>query len=140
MTHENDKVPESNPTAPAATDARDNVLYQIDELIERVIRIRRVYLGVSFSAIILAPLSIMLSLYLILHPSFFKVLDSMDEFGYILAFFLGIVISISLTRLVIGLRQYQALQSWNKRYSEYLTEKARVKRLIAAQHGFDDEQ
>jgi hypothetical protein len=124
---------------PATGVEHGNLLTQIDELIERVNSVRGVFLGMSFAAIILAPLSILLSAYLILHPSFYKLIDSEDGFGYVLSIFLGIVISVSFTWLITGLRQHQALKSWNKRHQSYLSEKKRVEHVIAAQYGFADD-
>lgn len=138
MTPEDAKVHDDGATMPAVT-ARENVLVQIDELIERVNIFRRIFLGMSLSSIILAPLSIILSAYLMLHPSFYKALDSEEGFGYVLAVFLGIVISVSFTWLVTGLRQHQALKSWNKRYTDYLTEKDRIEEAIAVQYGLEED-
>ncbi len=139
MTFENDKPPSDDLADRRPVNSSANILNQIDELIRRVNSVRRVFLGMSFSTIVLAPLSIFLSLYLMLHPSFFKVLDTNNDFGYVLLFFLGLIISISLTWLVTGLRQYQALKSWNKRYADYLIEKDRMERIIASQYGLKDE-
>lgn len=139
MTFEDDKVPNDNPITGTAVNRSNSVLDQIDELIERVNSVRKIFLGMSFSTIILAPLSIFLSLYLLLHPSFFKVLDSNNDFGYVLLFFLGLIISISLTWLVTGLRQYHSLKSWDKRYANYLMEKDRIEKIIASQYELKDE-
>ena len=124
---------------PATDVEHGNLLTQIDELIERVNSARGVFLGMSFAAIVLAPLSILLSAYLILHPSFYKLIDSEDGFGYVLSIFLGIVISVSFTWLITGLRQHRALKSWNRRHESYLTEKNRIEQVIATQYGFADD-
>lgn len=139
MVSEGTKNNDGEDIEPATDVEHGNLLTQIDELIERVNSVRGVFLGMSFAAIILAPLSILLSAYLILHPSFYKLLDSEDGFGYVLSIFLGIVISVSFTWLITGLRQHQALKSWNKRHASYLTEKNRIEQVIAAQYGFADD-
>jgi hypothetical protein len=123
--------------APPAT-TRGNVLMQIDELVERVNTARKVFLGMSLSSIVIAPPSIVLATFLLLHSSFRRVLDSQDEFGYILGIFLGIVISVSSVWLGMGLRQYQAIRSWKKRYMEYLKEKDRTEQAISGRSGILD--
>jgi hypothetical protein len=138
MTPEDTKPHDTDAGAPPAA-TRSNVLIQIDDLVERVNTVRKIFIGMSFSSIVLAPLSILLATFLLLHPSFSRVLDSEDEFGYVLAVFLGIVISISSMWLGTGLRQHQALRSWNKRYTEYLKEKDRVEQAISEQYGILDE-
>ena len=139
MVSEDAKNNDGEDIEPATAVEHGNLLTQIDELIERVNSVRGVFLGMSFAAIILAPLSILLSAYLILHPSFYKLIDSEDGFGYVLSLFLGIVISVSFTWLITGLRQHQALKSWNKRHQNYLAEKNRIEQVIAAQYGFADD-
>jgi hypothetical protein len=122
---------------PPQDTARRNILDQMDEFIERINGIRRALLGMSLSAIVLAPVSMSLSIYLVLHPSFYNMLDSEDEFGYVLAVFLGIVMAISMAWLVNGIRQHRSIGSWNKRYREYLEEKDKIDQKIAANYGLE---
>ena len=49
---------------------RHDILTLMDSFIEQIQQIRRILIGMSVSAIVLAPLALALSLYLILHPSF----------------------------------------------------------------------
>lgn len=123
--------------APPQEIVRRNILDQMDEFIERINGIRKTLLGMSLSAMVLAPVSIALSIYLVLHPSFYNVLDSEDEFGYVLAVFLGIVMAISTAWLANGIRQHRSIGSWNKRYHEYLEEKDKIDQRIAANYGLE---
>ena len=54
---------------------RKGILSLLDGFIEQVQSTRKVLLGVSASAMILAPLAIALSVYLMLHPAFYAVLE-----------------------------------------------------------------
>jgi hypothetical protein len=83
----------------------------------------------------LAPLAIGLSAYLILHPSFFAILEIENEFGLVLSILLGAVLIISSIWLVSGIRQYKSMSSWSKRYKEYKKEKQDMDRKIASQYG-----
>ena len=48
---------------------RNNILTLIDNFIEQITKIRRFFIGVSISSIILAPIAISLAIYLfIIHP------------------------------------------------------------------------
>src|SRR5918996_2785450 len=80
--------------AESVTD-RSNILTLMDSFVDRIFQIRRTLVGVSISALVLAPISIGLSIYLIRHPSFFAVIDSENEFGILLSILLGTVIIIS---------------------------------------------
>jgi hypothetical protein len=51
---------------------------------------------------------------------------------------LGAVIIISSIWLITGIRQYLLINSWNKRYNEYLKEKQEIDRNIASQYGSDE--
>jgi uncharacterized membrane protein len=118
--------------------SRHNILSLADSFIEQIFQIRKILRGVSISAMILAPLAIVLSVYLLLRPSFFAVLEIENEFGLILGILLGAVIIISSIWLVTGIRQYRLVDSWNKRYYEYVKDKDEIDRKIASQYGLGD--
>ncbi len=116
---------------------RQDILALLDSFIHQIQNIRRILLGVSVSAIVLGPLAIALSIYLLLHPSFFAVLETENEFGLVLTVLLGAVIITSGIWLVTGIRQYYSMSQWKKRYEEYLKEKEAIDRKIASQFGLD---
>src|ERR687896_1608301 len=116
---------------------RQDILALLDSFIHQIQNIRSILLGVSVSAIILVPLAIVLSIYLLFHPSFFAVLETENEFGLVLTVLLGAVIIISGIWLVTGIRQYYSMSQWKKRYEEYLKEKEAIDRKIASQFGLD---
>ena len=61
--------------------ARNNILTLIDSFIEQITKIRRFFIGISISSIILAPIAISLAIYLFTHQSFFKIVEAEREFG-----------------------------------------------------------
>jgi len=120
--------------------SRHNVLTIIDSFIEQIIQIRKTLFGVSISGLVLAPLAIGLSLFLLQHPSFFAVLEIENEFGIMLGVLLIAVIVISSIWLVAGVKQYRSIKSWNKRYKEYKKEKEEIERSIKSKYSFDNYQ
>jgi hypothetical protein len=124
---------ESNPTS------RRDILKLIDAFIDQIQEIRKMLLGMSVSAIVLAPLAIALSIYLLLHPSFFSILEIENDFGLVLSVLLGAVISSSVTWLLTGIRQYRSMSLWKGRYKEYMKEKEEMDRKIASRFGLDQE-
>jgi hypothetical protein len=108
--------------------SRYSILSLIETFIERIFHIRKTLLGVSISAIIMAPIAIGLSVYLLRHPSFFAVLEIENEFGIVLGVLLGAIIIISSIWFVVGIRQYRLICSWNKRYGNYIREKQEMDR------------
>jgi uncharacterized membrane protein len=121
----------------ATLSARQDILTLLDGFIQQIHNIRRILLGMSVSAIVLGPLAIALSIYLLLHPSFFAILERENEFGLVLTVLLGAVIITSGIWLVTGIRQYYSMSKWKKRYEEYLKEKEAIDRKIASQFGLD---
>lgn len=117
--------------------SRSNVLSIIDNFIEQILKIRTTLFGVFLSALILAPLAIGLSVFLLQHPSFLAVLDIENEFGIVLGILLFAVIIISSVWLLVGIKQYLSINTWNQRYREYTKEKQEVDRNIATKYGLD---
>jgi len=121
------------------TSSNTDILNLIDGFIDQISKIRTIVKGVSVSALILAPLAIVLSLFLLTHSSFFTILEDEDEFGLVLIILLGSVISISCVWIISGLRQYRMISDWNKKYSNYLTNREQVRKNIESEMGFMDE-
>jgi hypothetical protein len=128
---------QSNVSSPSPSSSRYNILTLIETFIEQIFRIRKTLLGVSISAIIMAPIAIGLSVFLLLHPSFFAVLEMENEFGIVLGVLLGSIIIISSVWLVVAIRQYRLIGSWNKRYGNYIREKQEIDRTVASQYSED---
>ena len=124
---------------PPTESSRQDILTLLDDFIQQIQQIRRILLGMSISAIVLAPLAIALSIYLLLHPSFFAVLEMENEFGVILTVLLGAVIIISGIWLFTGVRQYYSMSQWKHRYKEYLREKEAIDKKIASQFGLNQD-
>ncbi|MBD0359156.1 MAG: HPP family protein [Nitrososphaeraceae archaeon] len=117
--------------------SRHDILSLLDNFIEQIHQIRSTLIGVSVSALVLSPLAIGLSIYLMFHPSFFAILEIENEFGLVLSVLLGAVIIISSIWLITGIRQYRSLSSWNNRYKEYIEEKEKLDKMIESQYGDD---
>ena len=123
--------------SPSSSSDRYGILGLIDTFIDQIFHIRKTLLVVSISAIIMAPIAIALSIYLLRHPSFFAILDMENEFGVVLGVLLTAIIIISSIWLIVGVRQYRLIDSWNKRYGDYITDKQKRDRIIASQYNED---
>jgi hypothetical protein len=119
--------------------SRHDVLTLIDLFIEQIFKIRKTLLGVSISALVIAPIAIGLSIFLLRHPSFFAILETESEFGLVLSILLGAVIVISSIWLVAGIRQYRSVSSWNVKYKDFVTEKEEIEKKIALGYGLDND-
>lgn len=120
--------------------SRFSIVEVIDGFINKLNQMRKTLFGISISALILAPLAVGLSVYLIAHPHFFFVLDEYDEFGLFLAISLGVIIVTSLAWLALGIRQYLMLKSWNVKYSNYVKRKEQVDHEISSGFGLDQDE
>jgi hypothetical protein len=107
----------------------------MDSFIEEITSIRKTLLGVSVSALIVAPLAIGLSIYLILHPSFFAIIEIENEFGLALILFVAAVLIISSIWLTSGIRQYLSIGIWGKGYNEYKKGKENIDIKIVSEFG-----
>lgn len=118
---------------------RSDILTTIDYIIQKIQNLRKIMLGVSISALILAPFAIGLSSYLLTHPSFFEILELENEFGLFLSILLGGIIVISGIWLYTGVRQYISLSAWNKRYCGYLNKKEELDHSLSTQYNLDED-
>ena len=125
----------SSSSSSSSKHERYRILSLIETFIEQIFNIRKTLLGVSISAIIMAPIAIGLSVYLLRHPSFIAILDVENDFGIVLGVLLGAIIITSLVWLVVGITQYRLVGSWNKRYWNYIIDKQERDRTIASQYG-----
>jgi hypothetical protein len=120
--------------------SRLSLVAVIDGFVDKINQIRMTLLGISLSALILAPIAIGLSAYLITHPQFYFILDEFDEFGAYLSVFLGMIIIISLTWLALGMRQYIMLKSWNAKYSNYTKKRDEIDSKISSEFALDEDE
>jgi hypothetical protein len=120
----------SNNIEPPAA-CRNNILGLADRFIEQMDTLRNTLRVMSISALILAPFAIGLAIYLISHPLFFNVLRTANEFGSPLSILISSVIGISAVCIITGIRQYNLLDSWNKRYQSFVIRKEEIDKKIA---------
>jgi uncharacterized membrane protein YqjE len=119
--------------------SRTNILSVMDGFIEQIQKQRKIMLGMSVSAIVLAPLAIALSAYLLFHPSFFAILELENEFGLVLSILLAAVILISGIWLVTGIRQYRSISNWKSQYEEFTKDREEIDKKIASRFGLDQQ-
>ncbi len=119
--------------------SNSDILGTIDYIVERIQDLKKIMLGVSVSALVLAPFAIGLTLYLATHPRFFEILDTKDDFGLFLSILLAGIVLISGIWLYTGIRQYLLLNSWNSRYSGYLNKKEELDKSISDEYNLHED-
>lgn len=117
---------------------RLDILTLLDDFIENVMKIKKTLIGLSLSALILAPFAVFISLYLIFNPSFFAILAIETEFGLVLLLMLGAVIIISSIWIITGIRHYKSVHEWNRKYKEFSKMKREMDKQILSKYGLDE--
>ena len=117
---------------------RNDILSSMDSFIEKIQRMKGLMLGVSISALILAPFAIGISVYLLTHPKFLHLVENETEFALMLILFLTIVLVTSGIWLVAGIQQFRSLSSWNKRYCDYLKKREDLDESISSEYNLDE--
>lgn len=119
-----------------------NVVRLIDSFIEQMRQTRKTLaltLSLSISSIVITPVAIALSIFLLQHRSFFAVLEREYEFGLVLSGLLVGIIIVSSIWFVVGIKQYRSINSWNKKYSIYAKKKEELDRNIFSEYGLDQD-
>jgi hypothetical protein len=122
--------------------SRGNVVRLIDSFIEQMRQTRKTLaltLTLSILSIVIAPVAIGLSIYLLRRPSFFSVLERENEFGLVLGGLLIGVTIVSTIWFVVGIKQYRSIDSWNKKYNIYSKKKEELDRNISSEYGLDQD-
>ena len=122
------------------SDSGNNILSSMDLFIEKIQQLKGIMLGVSLSAVILAPLAIVISLYLLTHPNFLRLIEHEGEFAILLTVLLTVVLVTSGIWLVAGIQQFRSLSSWNKRYCNYLKKRDDLDNDITSKYHLDREE
>jgi uncharacterized membrane protein len=133
---------EGNHEEDASNIASQNIISLMDNFIEQLLQARRtlvVAFTLSISSIILAPLAVGISIYLLLHPSFFVALENQDEFGIFLSILLVGIIIVSSIWLVTGIKQYRSIKSWNKKYDMFVKKREEIDRNIVSEYDPDQD-
>jgi uncharacterized membrane protein len=133
---------EGNHEEDASNIASQNIISLMDNFIEQLLQARRtlvVAFTLSISSIILAPLAVGISIYLLLHPSFFVALENQDEFGIFLSILLVGIIIVSSIWLVTGIKQYRSIKSWNKKYDMFVKKREEMDRNIVSEYDLDQD-
>jgi hypothetical protein len=121
---------------------RQNIISLMDHFIERLLQTRRTLVlafSLSVSAIILTPLAVGISIFLLLHPSFFVALEKEDEFGIFLAILLFGIIVVCSIWLITGIMLYRSIKSWNKKYTDFLKKREEIDKNIISEYDLDQE-
>jgi len=113
-------------------DNNNDILSSMDSFIDKIQHLRGVMLGVSLSALILAPFAIGISVYLTTHPRFLLLLEQEDDFGVVLIVLLVGILVTSGIWLITGLMQFRSLSKWNDRYCNYLKRKENLDKTISS--------
>jgi len=121
-------------------DNYNNILSSMDLFIEKIQQLKGMMLGVSLSALILAPLAIGISLYLFTHPQFLLLVEHEGEFALLLMILITVVLVTSGIWLIAGIQQFISLSSWNKRYCSYLKKRNDLDNEIASKYNLDEEE
>jgi len=133
---------EGNHEEDASNIASQNIISLMDNFIEQLLQARRtlvVAFTLSISSIILAPLAVGISIYLLLHPSFFVALENQDEFGIFLSVLLVGIIIVTSIWLVTGIKQYRSIKSWNKKYDMFVKKREEIDRNIVSEYELDQD-
>ena len=120
---------------PANPSQRIGILSLLDDFIYQMLSIRKMLFIIFISSILLAPVSIVLSLYLFNHPSFEKILNAEDNFGEVLEVLLVAIFIVSSIWLVMGIKQYRSIGSWSKRYEEFQRDQRDMENKIMLKYG-----
>ncbi|MCP8317986.1 MAG: hypothetical protein H3Z52_16015 [archaeon] len=113
------------------TEERTSLLETIDDLIFHINDARMLFVILSISSFIIAPIAIIVAIVFIAHPIFLPYLMHRNPFfGVIFFIYIIFVMILSLIWLYVGLKEYRFLSKWNERFKKYISLKERIDREL----------
>jgi hypothetical protein len=110
---------------------RTNLLEVIDSLIEHVNSQRVWFMALLVSALIVAPIAILFTLLLILHPGIMvRLFRLVPVAASLIMAYLVLTLGMSTLWLIIGLKEYGFLSKWNARFKKYFSLKEQLDREL----------
>lgn len=113
------------------TEERASLLETIDDLVFHMNDARMLFVILSISSLIIAPIAIVIAIVFIAHPLFLPfLLHKNPFFGVIFFIYIIFVVVLSLVWLYVGLKEYRFLSKWNERFKKYISLKERIDREL----------
>ncbi|MGQ9718509.1 MAG: hypothetical protein ACUVWK_01455 [Nitrososphaerales archaeon] len=110
---------------------RASLLETIDDLIYHMNDARMLFVILSISSFIIAPISIIVAMVITLHPDALRFLLIRNPvFGIIFLIYIIFTVIMSLVWLYMGSREYRFLSRWNERFKRYISLKEKVDREL----------
>jgi hypothetical protein len=110
---------------------RTSLLETIDDLIYHMNDARMLFVILSISSFIIAPISIIVAMVITLHPDALRFLLIRNPvFGITFLIYIIFTVIMSLVWLYIGSREYRFLSRWNERFKRYMSLKEKVDREL----------
>lgn len=113
------------------SEERISLLKTIDDLIFHMNDARMLFVILSISSLIIAPIAIIMAIVFMGHPAFLLFLLRQNLFfGLMFLIYIIFVVILSLIWLYVGLKEYRFLSRWNERFKKYMSLKERVDREL----------
>jgi hypothetical protein len=116
----------------------NNILNLADSSIEQMVKISNILKVMSISGSIMITVVLGVVMYLVYHPSFFSLLATNSDFGSILNILIASIIGVFSVCIISAIRQYNFINSSNKRYQAFILRKDELDKKIAAGLALDN--
>jgi len=109
------------------SEERESLLETLDDLIFHMNDARLMFVILSISSLVMAPITIIMAIIFTIHPAFLLLLLNRNLFfGVIFLIYLIFMVVLSSIWLFVGFREYSFLSKWDKRFKKYLSLKERI--------------
>lgn len=114
------------------SERKESLLETVDDLIFHLNNARMIFVVLSLSSLILAPIAIVVALFFILHPRFLRFFLAVEPFvGLSFMVYVILTVVMSAVWLIVGWREYRFLSQWNARFKRFISLKEKVDRELS---------
>ncbi|MBS7622568.1 hypothetical protein KEJ39_02680 [Candidatus Bathyarchaeota archaeon] len=114
----------------------DGLLEMIDNLILHINEERTWFTVLVATSIIAAPISLLFTLYLLLHRRLVAFIFLRDpQLGVLAIMYFAVILAVSSLWLIVGLKEFKFISRWNSRFRRYFSLKERLDRELRGEFG-----
>lgn len=110
--------------------SNNNIFDLADSFIDQMLNMTKILKLVSVSSLVMLTIALGLMIYLVYHPLFANLLATSNDIRLTLSMLTVAIIAIFSVGIINSIRQYRIIDTWKKRYDDFISRKNELDKRI----------